>query len=158
MIQGEIRRYLRDNNSLRVSRSVRDTAYHAMRTKEELQKTMQREPTVDEIAAKLGIKRTQMVSALESIVEPVSLYEPVYSDGGDTIYVVDQVSDKNDDRNWIDEINLKQSVSALSDREKRILSSRFLSGKTQTEVAKEIGISQAQISRLEKNALAKITE
>lgn len=158
MIQGEIRRYLRDNNSLRVSRSVRDTAYHAMRAKEELQKIMQREPTVDEIAAKLGIKRTQVVSALESIVEPVSLYEPVYSDGGDTIYVVDQVSDKNDDRNWIDEINLKQSVSALSDREKRILSSRFLSGKTQTEVAEEIGISQAQISRLEKNAIAKITE
>ncbi len=119
---------------------------------------MQREPTVDEIAAKLGIKRAQVVSALESIVEPVSLYEPVYSDGGDTIYVVDQVSDKNDDRNWIDEINLKQSVSALSDREKRILSSRFLSGKTQTEVAEEIGISQAQISRLEKNAIAKITE
>ena len=158
MIQGEIRRYLRDNNSLRVSRSVRDTAYHAMRAKEELQKIMQREPTVDEIAAKLGIKRAQVVSALESIVEPVSLYEPVYSDGGDTIYVVDQVSDKNDDRNWIDEINLKQSVSALSDREKRILSSRFLSGKTQTEVAEEIGISQAQISRLEKNAIAKITE
>lgn len=158
MIQGEIRRYLRDNNSLRVSRSVRDTAYHAMRAKEELQKIMQREPTVDEIAAKLGIKRTQVVSALESIVEPVSLYEPVYSDGGDIIYVVDQVSDKNDDRNWIDEINLKQSVSALSDREKRILSSRFLSGKTQTEVAEEIGISQAQISRLEKNAIAKITE
>lgn len=158
MIQGEIRRYLRDNNSLRVSRSVRDTAYHAMRAKEELQKIMQREPTVDEIAAKLGIKRTQVVSALESIVEPVSLYEPVYSDGGDTIYVVDQVSDKNEDRNWIDEINLKQSVSALSDREKRILSSRFLSGKTQTEVAEEIGISQAQISRLEKNAIAKITE
>lgn len=158
MIQGEIRRYLRDNNSLRVSRSVRDTAYHAMRAKEELQKIKQREPTVDEIAAKLGIKRAQVVSALESIVEPVSLYEPVYSDGGDTIYVVDQVSDKNDDRNWIDEINLKQSVSALSDREKRILSSRFLSGKTQTEVAEEIGISQAQISRLEKNAIAKITE
>ena len=115
-----------------------------------------REPTVDEIAKNLGLKHTDVVMALESIVEPVSLYEPVFSDGGDTIYVMDQLGDHNDDKNWLDEIALKEAIQNLSDREKRIMSMRFFSGKTQMEVASEIGISQAQVSRLEKGALKKI--
>ena len=156
MIIGEIRRYLRDNNSIRVSRSMRDTAYKAMQEKEKITAEKGREPTVEEIAAALGLKREDVVLALESIVEPVSLYEPVFSDGGDTLYVMDQVGDHNDDRNWLEEIALKQAISELSEREKKILSLRFFQGKTQMEVASEIGISQAQVSRLEKGALDKI--
>lgn len=156
MIIGEIRRYLRDNNSIRVSRSLRDTAYKAMQVKEHMTAQNNREPTVEEIAKELELPREDIVLALESIVEPVSLYEPVFSDGGDTIYVMDQVGDKNDDSNWLDEIALKQAISDLSDREKRILSMRFFQGKTQMEVAAEVGISQAQVSRLEKAALDKI--
>ena len=156
MIIGEIRRYLRDNNSIRVSRSLRDTAYKAMQAKERLTASNNREPTIDEISKELDIRREDVVLALESIVEPVSLYEPVFSDGGDTIYVMDQVGDNNDDSNWLDEISLKQAIRDLNDREKNILSMRFFKGKTQMEVASEIGISQAQVSRLEKAALDKI--
>lgn len=156
MIIGEIRRYLRDNNSVRVSRSLRDTAYHAMQIKEHLTNENQKEPTVEEIAKEMNIKKEEVVMALEAIVEPVSLYEPLYNDGGDTIYVMDQVGDSNSDDNWIDEIVFKQSIEKLSDREKKILSMRFMQGKTQTEVAKEIGISQAQVSRLEKSAINNI--
>ena len=156
MIIGEIRRYLRDNNSVRVSRSIKDTAYRAMQVKEQLINKNQKEPTVSEIAKELGIPREDVVIALESIVDPVSLYEPVFSDGGDTIYVLDQVGDKNDDKNWLDEICIKEAIKDLSDREKTILSLRFMQGKTQMEVSEEIGISQAQVSRLEKYALKKI--
>ena len=156
MIIGEIRRYLRDNNSVRVSRSMRDTAYKAMQIKEEFTNKNQREPSIEEIAKELDLPKEEVVLALESIVEPVSLYEPVYSDGGDTIYVMDQVGDRNDDTNWINEIILKQAIHNLNPREKRILSLRFLDGKTQMEVAKEVGISQAQVSRLEKGALYRI--
>ena len=156
MIIGEIRRYLRDNNSVRVSRSLRDMAYKAMQAKERLTGSNLREPTVEEIARALGVKREEVVMALESIVEPVSLFEPVYSDGGDTIYVMDQIGDKNDDSNWLDEIALKEAINNLSPREKKILSLRFFQGKTQMEVANEIGISQAQVSRLEKGALNKV--
>ncbi len=156
MIIGEIRRYLRDNDSIRVSRSIKDTAYRAMQVKEALINELDREPTVIEIAKRLGISKEEVVIALESIVDPISLYEPVYSDGGDTIYVLDQVGDKNDDRNWLDEIALKEAIHNLNDREKRILSLRFMQGKTQMEVSNEIGISQAQVSRLEKGAISKI--
>ncbi|MBR7070606.1 MAG: RNA polymerase sporulation sigma factor SigG [Clostridia bacterium] len=156
MIIGEIRRYLRDNNAIRVSRSIKDTAYRAMQAKEQLMKKSQKEPTVSEIAEVLGIPREEVVIALESVVEPISLFDPVYADGGDTIYVLDQVGDKNDDRNWLDEIALKEAIKHLSRREKSILSLRFLQGKTQMEVSEEIGISQAQVSRLEKAALKKI--
>ena len=156
MIIGEIRRYLRDNNSIRISRSVRDTAYKAMQVKERLTADRQREPTADEIAKELGIPREEVVIALEAIVEPVSLYEPVYADGGDTIYVLDQIGDNNDDRNWLDELALKEAMNSLSDREKKILYLRFFKGKTQIEVSDEIGISQAQVSRLEKGALQHI--
>ena len=156
MIIGEIRRYLRDNNAIRVSRSMRDTAYKAMQAKEKLTAERGAEPTVEQIAEAIGVRRETVVLALEAIVEPVSLYEPVFSDGGDTIYVMDQVGDGNDDRNWLDEIALKQAVSDLNPREKHILSLRFFQGKTEMEVASEIGISQAQVSRLEKAALEKI--
>lgn len=156
MIIGEIRRYLRDNNAVRVSRSMKDTAYKAMQVKERLMAKTQREPTVEEIAKELGIAKEEVVMALESIVDPVSLYEPVYSDGGDTLYVLDQVGDRNDDANWLDEIALKEAIAGLSGREKKILNLRFLQGKTQMEVSKEIGISQAQVSRLEKGAMDKI--
>ena len=153
MIIGEIRRHLRDNNPIRVSRSIKDTAYRAMQVKEQLINKNQKEPTVTEIAKELGVPREDVVIALESIVEPLSLYEPVFSDGGDTIYVLDQVGDKNDDKNWLDEIYIKEAIKDLSDREKKILSLRFMQGKTQMEVANEIGISQAQVSRIEKGAL-----
>lgn len=156
MIIGEIRRYLRDNSPMRVSRSIKDTAYRAMKIKEQLLNRLGREPTVEEIAKELGIDRVDVVTALESIVEPISLQEPVYSDGGDTIYVLDQIGDKNDDRNWLEEISFRQAVSELGEREKRILQLRFIDGRTQMEVSKEIGISQAQVSRLEKNAIDKI--
>ena len=156
MIIGEIRRYLRDNNSIRISRSIKDTAYRAMQIKEKLINKNQKEPNVSEIAAELNLPREDVVIALESIVDPVSLYEPVFSDGGDTIYVLDQVGDKNDDKTWLDEICIKEAINGLSEREKKILSLRFMQGKTQMEVSEEIGISQAQVSRLEKCALKKI--
>ncbi len=156
MIIGEIRRYLRDNNSIRVSRSIKDTAYRAMQVKEALINKNQKEPTVGEIANELGLPREDVVIALESIVDPVSLYEPVFSDGGDTIYVLDQLGDSNDDKNWLDEICIREAIKDLSDREKKILSLRFMQGKTQMEVSEEIGISQAQVSRLEKYAIKKI--
>ena len=156
MIIGEIRRYLRDSNVLRVSRSIKDTAYRVMQAKERLTAANQREPTVEEIAAELEIAKEDVVLALESIVDPISLSEPVFSDGGDTIYVMDQIGDSDDDRNWLDEIVFRQAIRDLSDREKRILSMRFLAGRTQMEVAQEIGISQAQVSRLEKGALDRI--
>lgn len=156
MIIGEVRRYLRDNNSVRVSRSMRDTAYKAIQVRERMSNEMNREPTVEEIAKELDMKKEQVVIALEAIVEPVSLYEPVYSDGGEAIYVMDQIGDKNTADSWMDEILLKDAIQNLSDREKRILNLRFMLGKTQTEVAEEVGISQAQVSRLEKGALKKI--
>ena len=156
MIIGEIRRHLRDNSAVRVSRSIKDTAYRAMQVKEQLLDKLKREPTVAEISAELGVPREDVVIALESIVEPVSLYDPVYSDNGDTVYVLDQIGDNNDDKNWLDEICLKEAIKGLSDREKKILSLRFMQGKTQMEVSNEIGISQAQVSRLEKNAMDKI--
>ncbi len=158
MIIGEIRRYLRDNNAVRVSRSMRDTAYHAMQAKERLTAQLGREPSVEEVAQELNLKKEEVVLALEAIVDPISLYEPVYSDGGDTIYVMDQIGDANDDSSWIDEITLKEAIRNLNDREKKILALRFLKGKTQMEVAAEIGISQAQVSRLEKGALKRIKE
>lgn len=158
MIIGEIRRYLRDNNSLRVSRSLRDIAYKSMQAKEKLTAKFGREPTIEEIAEETEIKKKDIVIALEAIVEPVSLYEPIYSDGGDTIFVLDQVGDKNDDKNWLGEIAMKEAIKQLDKREKNILYLRFFGGKTQMEVAQEIGISQAQVSRLEKNALTKIKE
>lgn len=153
MIIGEIRRYLRDNNSVRVSRSMRDTAYRAMQIKEQLTNQNNREPTVEEIAKIMEVSKETVVLALEAIVEPVSLYEPVFSDGNDTIYVMDQIGDNNDDSTWLEEIAIKEAISNLSDREKKILSLRFFRGKTQMEVATEIGISQAQVSRIEKGAL-----
>lgn len=158
MIQGEIRRYLRDSNTLRVSRSLKDVAYRAMQTKERLTAQNGREPTVEQIAGEIDLPREKVVLALEAIVEPVSLYEPVYSDGGDTIYVMDQLGDQNSDENWLSEIALREAIKNLNEREKRILGLRFFAGKTQTEVAGEIGISQAQVSRLEKGALLKIKE
>ena len=156
MIIGEVRRYLRDSNYIRISRSIRDTAYKAMQVKEELQNKLDREPTVDEIAKALDIPRENVVLALEAIIEPVSLYEPVFSDGSDTVYVMDQISDKNNDTNWLEELSIKEAINNLTEREKKILSLRFYIGKTQMEVAKEIGISQAQVSRIEKGALEQI--
>ena len=153
MIIGEIRRYMRDNNSVRVSRSMRDTAYRAMQIKEQLMNKNNSEPTIEEIAKIMDMPKESVVLALEAIVEPVSLYEPVFSDGNDTIYVMDQIGDNNDDSTWLEEIAVKEAISNLSDREKRILSLRFFRGKTQMEVANEIGISQAQVSRIEKGAL-----
>lgn len=156
MIIGEVRRHLRDSSPIRVSRSIKDTAYHAMQSKEKLQNKLNREPTVNEIADDMGITKAEVVIALESIVDPISLYEPVYSDGGDTIYILDQVGDKNDDLNWLDEISFKEEIKKLSDRERLILSLRYMKGKTQMEVSSQIGISQAQVSRLEKGAICKI--
>jgi RNA polymerase sporulation-specific sigma factor len=154
MIIGEIRRYLRDNSAIRVSRSVRDTAYKVLQAREKMTAQSQKEPSTDEIAKHLGLPREDVVMALEAIMDPVSLFEPVYSDGGDAICVMDQVSDnKNTDEVWLERISLKEAISHLSEREKHILSLRFFEGKTQMEVAGEIGISQAQVSRLEKNAI-----
>ncbi len=158
MIMGELRRFLRDFQPLRVSRSLRDTAYKAMQAKETLLGRFQREPTVDEIAKEMGAKRADVVAALESITDPVSLYEPVYSDSGDTLFVLDQVGDCNDDSQWLEELSIKEAIRALQPREKNILYLRFFQGKTQVEVANSIGISQAQVSRLEKGALNKIKE
>lgn len=156
MIIGEVRRFLRDNNSVRVSRSMRDTAYKAIQAREKLSNELNRDPNIEEIARELDMKKESVVIALEAIVEPISLYEPVYSDGGEAIYVMDQIGDKNTADSWMDEILLKDSIRALSEREKRILNLRFMLGKTQIEVAKEVGISQAQVSRIEKGALKKI--
>jgi len=141
MILGEVKRYLRDNNQVRVSRSLRDLAYRAMQAKEKLINEKSREPTVEEIAKELEVKREDVVLALEAITEPVSLYEPVFSESGDTIYVMDQIGDNNDDNNWLDEIALKEAINHLGQREKKILNLRFFQGKTQVEVAGEIGIS-----------------
>ena len=154
MIVGEIRRYLRDNSAIRVSRSMRDTAYRVLQAREKLMRESQREPTVEQIAKELDIPREDVVFAMDAIVDPVSLYEPVYSDGGDTLCVMDQVSDRaNTDENWIEQIALKDAVEQLGEREKKILAMRFYQGKTQMEVSQEIGISQAQVSRLEKTAI-----
>lgn len=154
MIIGEIRRYLRDNNSIRVSRSMRDMAYKALQAKELLSNRLQRDPTVSEIAIEMGAEREDVVMALESIQEPVSLFEPVFHDDGDAIYVMDQVQDtKNTDSKWIENLSLSEAMKKLSPRERHILNMRFFEGKTQMEVAREISISQAQVSRLEKNAL-----
>ena len=154
MIIGEIRRYLRDNNSIRVSRSIRDTAYKAIYTKELMMKDSDKEPTVEEIAAKLEVTPEDIVFALDAIQSPVSLYEPVYAESGDTLYIMDQISDKkNKEDNWIEEISLKAAIDHLSDREHKIINMRYFEGKTQMEVAEEINISQAQVSRLEKKAL-----
>lgn len=156
MCIGEIRRYLRDDSPIRVSRSMKDTAYKAMQVKEELINKNKKEPSVDEIAKALNMEKSEVVLALEAIVDPISLYEPVYNDGGDTIYVMDQVGDNNTDGDWINEIMIKDELKNLEPREKNILYLRFMQGKTQMEVAKEVGISQAQVSRLEKTALKRI--
>ncbi len=154
MIIGEIRRYLRDNNSIRVSRSLRDTAYKALTARETLARNLQREPTMAEISKELEISQEEVVLALDSIQEPVSLFEPVFHDDGDAIYVMDQVRDlKNTDARWIENLSLSEAMKKLSPRERHILEMRFFEGKTQMEVAEEIAISQAQVSRLEKNAL-----
>ena len=156
MISGELRRYLRDNNSIRVSRSTRDLAYKAMQARERLINKNNTEPTAKEISKEIGAKQSDVVLALESISEPVSIYEPVFSSSGDAVYVLDQLGDSSSDEGWIDELLLKEAIKTLSDREKNILYLRFYLGKTQVEVANEIGISQAQVSRLEKNALTRI--
>ena len=157
MIAGEIRRYLRDGSPLRVSRSLRDTAYHVLQAREKLTADTGREPTEDELAETLGIRRQDIVFALDAISDPVSLYEPVFSDSGESLCVMDQVGDKrNTDEQWLEQIALSNAVEALDQREKRILALRYYAGRTQTEVASDIGISQAQVSRLEKSAIAKI--
>jgi len=154
MIIGEIRRYLRDNSTIRVSRSMRDTAYKVLQVRDRLIAETQREPTVEQIAKELDIPREEVVFAMDAIVDPVSLYEPVYADGGDAICVMDQVRDtKNTDELWTDRLALKDALKLLTDRERRILSLRFYEGKTQMEVSAEVGISQAQVSRLEKGAI-----
>ena len=157
MIIGEIRRYLRDNNSIRISRSLRDLAYRALQAKEELIRTKECEPTIDDIAKHLGEEKEAVVRAMEAIVEPISLYEPVYNDGGDSIYVMDQIKDSSSsDEKWLESIALKEAMKCLSERERKIIRLRYFSNKTQMEIAEEIGISQAQVSRLEKGALERI--
>lgn len=164
MIIGEVKRYLRDNNSIRVSRSVKDLAYKALQAKEELSKKLSREPSVEEITAKLNESgeehgKEEVLYAMEAIMEPMSLYEPVYNDGssGDALFVVDQLKDeKNTDESWLEDIAIKEAMKRLGERERSIINKRFFNGKTQMEIAEEIGISQAQVSRLEKGALAKI--
>ncbi len=157
MIIGEIRRYLRDNNAIRVSRSVRDLAYRALQVKEQLAAEANEEPSIEKIASVLGEKTEDVTRALEAIIEPVSLYETVYSDGGDSIYVMDQISDEStSDEMWLEDIALKEAIKKLGEREKKIINMRFYRGKTQMEIAEEIGISQAQVSRLEKGAFERI--
>lgn len=154
MISGEIRRFLRDNSSIRVSRSIKDTAYKAIYTKEHLTKENLREPTIAEVAKEIGIPKEEVVYALDAIQNPMSLYEPIYTDGGDALYVMDQISDKkNKEDNWVEHLSLSEAMKQLCEREHEIISLRFFEGKTQMEVADMIGISQAQVSRLEKNAL-----
>ncbi len=155
MIMGEIRRFLRDNSSIRVSRSIKDTAYKAIYTKENLMKKNMKEPTIAEVAKEIGVSKEEVVYALDAIQNPMSLYEPVYTDGGDTLYVMDQISDKkNKEENWVEHLSLSEAMKQLGEREHEIISLRFFEGKTQMEVAGMVGISQAQVSRLEKNALA----
>ena len=157
MIAGEIRRYLRDNSAIRVSRSVRDTAYRVLQCKEQMQLELGRDPSLEEVAQRLGLQRGDVVSAMDAITAPVSLFEPVYADGGDPLMVMDQVRDtRNTDEHWLERIALRDAMGQLGKREKEILTLRFREGKTQMEVAREIGISQAQVSRLEKNALGSI--
>ena len=157
MIAGEIRRYLRDNSSIRVSRSLRDTAYKVLHAKEKMISISHREPTIEAIAKELEIKREEVVFALEAISDPVSLYDTVYTDSGESFCIIDQVGDtKNTDETWLEQIALSEAIARLEQREKRILALRFYDGKTQTEVAAEVGISQAQVSRLEKNAISQI--
>ncbi|OUP50713.1 RNA polymerase sporulation sigma factor SigG [Lachnoclostridium sp. An181] len=159
MIIGEIKRYMRDNNSIRVSRSLRDTAYKAIYAKEGYVREHLKEPTVQEIADEIGIAKEDIVFALDAIQTPVSLYEPVYNDGGDALYVMDQISDKtNKEENWVEDLELEAAMKRLGEREKYIIELRFFQGKTQMEVAEEIKISQAQVSRLEKHALAKMKQ
>jgi RNA polymerase sporulation-specific sigma factor len=154
MIIGEIRRYLRDNNPIRVSRSLRDVAYKALQVRDVLVNKNSREPSINEIASEMNVPREEIVFALDAIQEPISLFEPIYHDGGDPIFVMDQISDeKNQDESWLQGISIKEAMQKLNEREKRILNLRFFEGKTQMEVAQEIGISQAQVSRLEKAAL-----
>lgn len=156
MIIGEIRRFLRDNSMVRISRSIKDMAYHAMKAKEKLQAEKSEEPTVSEIAEYLKADRIDVVIALESITAPMSIYEPVFSDNGDSLYVLDQLGDRNEESNWLDEISLREILKSLNEREKTIVKLRFYEGKTQMEVSKIIGISQAQVSRLEKGVIDKI--
>lgn len=157
MIIGEIRRYLRDNNAIRVSRSVRDVAYKALQARDTLTQRCSREPTVSEIAQELNVSRDEVIFAMDAIQEPVSLFEPIYEDGGDPIYVMDQIKDeKNHDGSWLESMAIKEALRKLEPREKMILTLRFFEGKTQMEVAEEIGISQAQVSRLEKAALQQL--
>ena len=157
MIIGEIRRYLRDNSAIRVSRSMRDTAYRVLQAREKLQREQQREPTVEQIARELDIPREEVVFAMDAVCDPVSLFEPIYSDSGDAVCVMDQVRDKrNTDEDWLEQIALKEAMARLSERERQILALRYSDGKTQMEVSSEIGISQAQVSRLEKNAIKSI--
>jgi len=156
MIAGEVRRYLRDFQPVRVSRSLRDLAYKSMLAREKLTEKLSREPTATEIAEETGADRCDIVTAMESVSDPVSLYEPVYSEAGDTLYVIDQIKDNCDDKSWLDELSVKETIASLQEREKRILYLRFFKGRTQMEVARQIGISQAQVSRLEKGALDKI--
>ncbi len=158
MIVGEIRRFLRDNAPVRVSRSIRDLAYHSMQAREELQKQTGREPRVSEIAARLGATPENVAMALESVVEPVSLYEPAYTDGDESVALMDRVPEAGGEESWVSSIMFKDTMRTLSQRERRIIALRYLSGKTQVQVAREIGISQAQVSRLEKNALCRIRE
>lgn len=159
MIIGEIRRYLRDNNSIRISRSVRDLAYRALQAREELTREKEYEPSLDEIAARLGEGRDAVFNAMEAIVEPISLFEPVYNENGDSIYVMDQISDTSSgDEHWLENIALSDAMKRLSDRERKIIEMRFFNNKTQMEIAESIGISQAQVSRLEKGALARMRE
>ena len=158
MISGELRRYLRDFNQIKVSRSLRDLAYQAMQAKERLTTRLQREPTISEIADETGAKREDVVIALESVSDPISLYDPIYSESGDALYVLDQLSDKDTVESWMGELSLRNAIHHLERREQNILYLRFFQGKTQTEVAQEIGISQAQVSRLEKSAISKIRE
>lgn len=157
MIIGEIRRYLRDNNPIRVSRSVRDLAYKALQAREKLTKELNKEPTVDQIAKEVGVNREDIVFSFEAIQDPLSLQEPVYNDGTESIYIMDQVSDsKSNDESWADSLTIEQAMKKLNDREKMIITKRFFDGRTQMEVAEEIGISQAQVSRLEKDAIGRI--
>lgn len=157
MIIGEIRRYLRDNSVLRVSRSMRDTAYRVLQAKEQYLAAHQREPSLDEIARQLGLRREEIVTALDAVTDPVSLFDPIYADAADTVCVMDQVKDEhNTDERWLERLALKEAIGKLGERERRILAMRFFQGKTQMEVSAEVGISQAQVSRLEKNALKQI--
>ncbi len=158
MISGELRRHLRDYNQIKVSRSLRDLAYKAIQAREQLTNQLMREPTIEEIAEEIGEERADVVIALESISDPVSIYEPVYSDAGDTLYLADQLGDQSSAESWIAQFSMRDAMKALEEREKMILYRRFLCGQTQMEVAKEIGISQAQVSRLEKGAIAKIKD